>query len=63
MGVPKISWVLGPPTEGLLGGHWGEYQRTLYPKYYCKDGRLKWWAQLRWEKELKRRTALIKANK
>jgi hypothetical protein len=47
--------LLSPPTEGLLYGTWGDYQRMLYPTYYRKDGKLKWWAKRRWQKELARR--------
>ena len=50
-----ISWVLSPPTKGLLGGSWGDYQRLLHPRYYRKDGKLKWWAKLRLAKYLKTR--------
>lgn len=42
-----VEWVLHPPTRGLLGGSWGDYQRALYPQYYRKDGKLKWWAKKR----------------
>ena len=40
-----MNIVLSPPTEITLGGTWGDYQRMLYPKYYRKDGQLKWWAK------------------